>query len=150
MARWLPLLVLLLAGCGPMNGPRLDDGATAAYEAALVRVTADEPTALAAVERYVSSMGWSVDRIDAADARVVAHVDTRDARSLQRDTWTFQVRPGFVIARRSLALGDSDGAGMITSDDVCGTYTYAAELDHLAHIAALIDEEAHARRLARR
>ena len=149
MTPWLPLLALLLLGCAPLNGLSLD-GSSVAYEAALVRVGADQPTALAAVEHYVSSMGWSVDRIDAVNARVVAHADTRDATTLQRDTWTFQVSSGFVAVHRSLALGDTDGTSLVTSDDVCGTYTYSAELDHLAHIAALIDTEERERRVARR
>jgi hypothetical protein len=150
MTRWLPLLALLLVGCGPLSGLRLGDGGSASYEAALVRVSADQPTALAAVEHYVASMGWSVDRIDAANARVVAHEDTRDAYTLQRDTWTFQVSPGFVAVHRSLSLGDTNGTSLVTSDDVCGTYTYSAELDHLAHIAALLDAGQRERRVARR
>jgi hypothetical protein len=126
------------------------DATRVAYEPLVLRVSSDEPTTLAAVERYVSSMGWSVDEEDAANARVVAHVDTRDAFSLQRDTWTFHVTPGFLSVHRRMALGDTNGTSFVTSDEVCGTYTYSSEEAHLAHIAALITSAERSRRVARR
>ena len=124
--------------------------ARVAYEPELLRVVVDEPTAFTAVERYVSSTGWSVDVDDAASARVVAHADTRDAFTLQRDTWTFQVTRGFVSVHRRLALGDTNATSFVTSDEVCASYSYAAEEEHLARIAALITSADKAQRLARR
>jgi hypothetical protein len=148
LARTLPLLALLLVGCGPMDAP--GDPTRVAYEPGVLRIDTDEPTALAAVERYVSSMGWSMDEDDAANARVVAHVDTRDAFTVQRDTWTFHVTPGFVSVHRRLALGDTNGTSFVTSDEVCDSYTYSSEDDHLARIAALIASAEPSPRGARR
>jgi hypothetical protein len=126
---------LLLVGCGPLVGL----GPTpVAYEAPVLRVSADEPTALAAVKRYVSSMGWTVDEIDDVHEHVVAHVDTRSEFTLQRDTWTFHATPGFLSVHRRMALGDTNGTSFVTSDEVCETYTYSSEETHLARIAALI------------
>ncbi len=100
-----------------------------------------------AVEHHVASMGWSLDEDDYAGRRVVAHVDTRDAHTLQRDTWTFQVKPGFVTVRRRTELGDTSGTSFVTSDQVCGTYTYAEEDLQLMQVALILESET---RLARR
>jgi hypothetical protein len=147
--RTFPLVVLLLVGCGPLEvGPF--NPTRAAYVPEVLRVGVDEPTAFAAVERYVSSMGWSVDEDDAANERVVAHADTGDGFTLQRDTWTFHVTRGFITVHRRLALGDTNATSFVTSDDVCDSYTYAAEEGHLAGIAALLGSAEGAQPLARR
>jgi hypothetical protein len=111
-----------------------------AYKPPVARVSADEPTALAAVKGYVSSLGWSLDEVDAVHGHVVAHVDTRDGYTLQRDTWTFYATPGFLSVRRRMALGDTNGTSFVTSadDEVCAAYTYASEETHLTRIAGLI------------
>ena len=97
------------------------------------------------------SMGWSVDEIDAANERVVAHVDTPGAFTLQRDTWTFHATPGFLSVHRRMALGDTNATSFVTSnDEVCATYTYASEEEHLARIAELIVSAKGSRRVARR
>ncbi len=100
-----------------------------------------------AVEHYVATMGWSVDEDDYAGRRVVAHVDTQDAYAMQRDTWTFRVKPGFVTVWRRTELGDTNGTSFVTSDQVCGTYTYVEEDLHLMQIGLILDSGT---RLARR
>ena len=149
LTRTFPLLALLFVGCGPLVAEP-GDPTRVAYVPEVLRVSVDEPTAFAAVERYVSSMGWSVDEDDAANERVVAHADTHDEFTLQRDIWTFHVTRGFVSVHRRLALGDTNGTSFVTSEDVCDGYTYSAEDQHLAQIAALIASAEGARRLARR
>jgi hypothetical protein len=133
----LPILLALLAvGCGPLTG--LGPTRTA-YKPPVARVSADEPTAMAAVKGYVSSLGWSVDEVDEVHGHVVAHVDTKDGYTLERDTWTFYTTPGFLSVRRRMALGDTNGTSFVTNDDdVCASYTYASEETHLTRIAGLI------------
>ncbi len=105
----------------------------------VLRVSADEPTALAAVQRYVTSMGWSLDEVDATGEHLVAHVDTTYGYTLQRDTWTFHATPGYLSVHRRMTLGDTNGTSLVASDDdVCAGYTYAAEEAHLERIAALL------------
>jgi hypothetical protein len=133
------LLALFLVGCGPLGGLGLDDPSRMAYQPPVARVGADQPTSLAAVKGYVSSLGWSLDEVDEVHGHVVAHVDTKDGYTLQRDTWTFYATPGFLSVRRRMALGDTNGTSFVTSaDEVCAAYTYASEETHLTRIAGLI------------
>jgi hypothetical protein len=149
LVSWLVLLACLVCaactGCGRLTD-LLDDPMRKAYVTPVVHVAGDEATLLDAVERYAASLGWSVDAVDPATERLIAHADERSGGGLERDTWTFEVRRDRIAVRRRVALADASGDNVVTSNLVCRTYSYAVEGMHLEQLAEMVARESRGRR----
>jgi hypothetical protein len=113
------------------------------YVAPVAQHDSDTRTALSIIHDYAVGQGWTLTRLDLESGVVEARSAPYEEGPMRlRDRWVFQVGQRSVSAQLLLEVWMEDDDGVWEFEtDVCASYQYLRERQHLASIVSVLPEQ---------